>query len=97
MNYLGAMTLSGTCFFLMIKLGRKISKNASLAKRYYSYLKVAIVFFLVPLFWLRSFYEEAYMKCRGRKTVSESGAYHGDNHNRCMGSCCHGSINLADQ
>lgn len=64
MNYLGAMTLSGTCFFLMIKLGRKISKNDSLAKRYYSYLKVAIVFFLVPLFWLRSFYEEAYMKCR---------------------------------
>ncbi len=64
MNYLGAMTLSGTCFFFIAKLGRKISKNDFPAKQYYLCLKVAILFYLAPLFWLRSFYEEAYRKCR---------------------------------
>lgn len=64
MNYLGAMTLSGTCFFFIAKLGRKISKNDFPAKQFYLCLKVAILFYLVPLFWLRSFYEEAYRKCR---------------------------------
>ena len=64
MNYLGAMTLSGTCFFLMTKLGRKIRKNNSSTRMYYLGLKVAIVFYLLPLFWLRGFYEEVYRECR---------------------------------
>lgn len=56
MNYIFTMTASGTCIYLAYMLIRRIVGNRLSEKWYYGLLKAAVMYFLIPMPFLKQFY-----------------------------------------
>jgi len=66
MNYIFSMTVSGTCIYLAYMLIRKIVGDWLSERCYYMLLKAAVLYFLVPLPFLKQFYTRLYETCAGK-------------------------------
>lgn len=60
MNYIFTMTVSGTCIYLAYMLIRRIVGDRLAEKWYYMLLKATVVYFLIPLPFLKQFYTWVY-------------------------------------
>ena len=56
MNYIFTMTVSGTCIYLAYMLIRSIVGERLSERCYYMLLKATVVYFLIPLPFLKQFY-----------------------------------------
>ncbi len=66
MNYIFTMTVSGTCIYLAYMLIRRIVGDRLAEKWYYMLLKVTVVYFLIPLPFLKQFYIWVYETWSGK-------------------------------
>lgn len=62
MTYLFVMSLSGSCMYLMVKFWKRVTKGKYRESIYYILLKLVILFYLTPLWFLRVYYEIGYQK-----------------------------------
>lgn len=58
MEYLLVMVLSGTTMTVMYLLLRRLLKKKLCAKAYYFLAKVAVLYYLIPLPFLKSWYRD---------------------------------------
>lgn len=66
MNYIFTMTVSGTCIYLAYMLIRRIVGDRLAEKWYYMLLKATVVYFLIPLLFLKQFYMWVYETWSGK-------------------------------
>ena len=60
MNYIFTMTVSGTCMYLAYRMIHKIVGERLSETWYYLLLKIAMLFFLIPLPFLSQFYKDLF-------------------------------------
>ncbi len=56
MNYIFTMSLSGSCLYVLYKIFRSCAGNRLSEKWYYSLLRIAALYFIIPLPWLKDLY-----------------------------------------
>lgn len=72
MEYVLVMSLSGSCMFVMVLLWKRLTREKYGKQLYYMLLKLVVLFYLLPLWFLKDIYAQGIRKHIPAKTISQA-------------------------